>query len=51
MKAYNAEENRRDHETCRYGCCGSRKGRKVPVYLRRAKKAARRSGRKEIVNA
>jgi hypothetical protein len=49
MKPYNATKARRDHLTCEYGCCQSHKNLRDSEYRRRAKKAARREGKQEVV--
>lgn len=46
MKVY--DPSRYAHQTCRYGCCQPKKGLKLPAYVRRARKAARRLSRVEI---
>ena len=48
MRKYNATTNRRDSLTCKYGCCQLDKGMDKPECNRRAKKAARQEGKREI---
>lgn len=46
MKAYGYK--RVEKLTCKYGCCTIRKGSDKPVYVRRARKAARQDSKRLV---